>query len=162
MQRRLQARGTGCLHGRTGSCCSPSCAFIFVTDGLRTLSLMHLLRSLSRWSLPTAVPCRSHGALQYIGLFFYLQLVRCHTARVAVSWATVRKAVTVGLSLIASASAAHAQHGTGYSHGAYLGGTLLVFGGICVEKRLVSLGFWCDEPAAYKKAESTPHRSLRL
>jgi hypothetical protein len=36
-----------------------------------------------------------HGLLQYLGLFFYLLLIAEHSARVAVTWASVRKAVTV-------------------------------------------------------------------
>ena len=36
-----------------------------------------------------------HGLLQYVGLFFYLLLIAEHSARVAVTWASVRKAVTV-------------------------------------------------------------------
>jgi len=42
----------------------------------------------------------AHGWLQYTGLFFYLLLLKAHSPRTAVSYATVRKAATVLITML--------------------------------------------------------------
>ena len=73
-------------------------------------------------------PARLHEPahrLQYLGLFFYLLLIAEHSARVAVTWASVRKAVTV---LITFTLAGRMPSGL------YIVGAIAVLAAGCVER----------------------------
>jgi len=85
------------------------------------------LLSTHRW-LSAAV--FAHGLLQYLGLFFYLLLLKEHSPRTAVSFATVRKAATVLLSFILAGRSPTFMYAVGAS---------VVFGSLLVEKQML----WC-------------------
>lgn len=96
-----------------------------------------------------ALAVAAHGFLQYVGLFFYLQLLRVHSPRVAVGFATIRKAATIFLGFVFEGRPV-----TMY----YLLGATIVVSGMVVEKS----GLFFARAAGEKNPPSQPMQETRL